>query len=106
MVELHVSGSAYDDGELREVLWSAATAREIVADIARDIELGRLSRAQGLDLIDRVRQRAASDPTKRLPSTPLRGDRDDARLGASPGRKVPDGPRVRARRGASDSMRA
>ena len=71
-MELHASGSTDDDGE-RTVLWSAATAREIVADIARDIELGRMRRAQGLDLIDRVQQRAAaSEPMTRLESTPSR----------------------------------
>lgn len=44
------------------VLWSAATARAIVADISRDVELGRMSRAEGLDLIRRVRERAAAEP--------------------------------------------
>jgi len=68
-VELDTSGSAHGDGELTEVLWSAATAREIVADISRDIELGRLSRAHGLDLIERVQQRAAPEPKVRLRST-------------------------------------
>ena len=105
-MELHASGSGHGDGELTEVSWSAATAHEIVADIARDIELGRMSRAQGLDLIDRVQQRAAPELMERRPLTPLRGDRDGACPEASPGRKVPDRPSAHPRRRVSDSMRA
>lgn len=74
---------------MTEVLWSAATAREIVADISRDVELGRMSRAAGLDLIRRVRERAAPEP-------------DGA---TSPGRKAPDGPSAVLVGGAGDSMR-
>lgn len=73
---------------MTEVLWSAATAREIVADISRDVELGRTSRAEGLDLIRRVRERAAADPD-----------------GPSPARKPPAAPRALVRSGAGDSMR-
>jgi hypothetical protein len=75
-------------GELTEVLWSAATAREIVADISRDIDLGRMGRAAGLDLIHRVRERAAPEP-------------DGA---ASPGRKDPGSPRAVLVGGTGDSM--
>ena len=42
------------------VLWSAATAREIVAAIAQDVHSGRLLPAEAMDLIDRVGARAAS----------------------------------------------
>ena len=67
------------------MLWSAATAREIVADICRDIELGRMSPSHGLDLIDRVKQRAAPDPRVRLPPIPLRESAQVAGQGAVTG---------------------
>jgi hypothetical protein len=72
-------------GDLTEVLWSAATAREIVADISRDMELGRMSRAQGLDLIDRVQQRAAPEPRVWLPPAPLQEIAQGACQGAVTG---------------------
>lgn len=49
-------------GATAGVLWSAATAREIVEDISLDIQLGRMSRTAGLDLIRRVRERAMPEP--------------------------------------------
>lgn len=46
------------------VLWSAATAREIVAVIAEDAQAGLLSLSEAMDLIDRVRGRAGSVPSR------------------------------------------
>lgn len=53
-----------------DVLWSAATAHDIVEVIAEDARAGRVRPAEAMDMIDRVWARAA--PASPRPITPPR----------------------------------
>lgn len=48
-------------GKREPVLWSRATAREIVTVIAEDAEIGALAPAEAVELIDRIWQRAGGE---------------------------------------------
>lgn len=63
-----------------DVLWSAATARDIVAAIAQDAQAGRLLPAEAVDMIDRVWARAAPASPLPFPPAPRPGHRRRDRL--------------------------